>query len=215
MKAGAATRAITAVLRHPLVMRCKRVVRDVHWRVSSSRIEQPALPPNVRSVLFVCLGNICRSPFAGRLAENRYPNLAITFGSAGIKASQSDRSPERACEAATAFGVSLQSHRPVAINRSLVDASDLIVAMEASQVEQLRTTYPDAANRITLLALFDDQARGYDRHCIEDPFMRPLSEFVHCFHRIDRAVSGLLTRLGVVSMASVEHANLVRRERIS
>ena len=215
MKGGPATRVITAVLRHPLVMRCKRVVRDLRWRVSGSRIELPALPPNVRSVLFVCLGNICRSPFAGRLAEDRYANLPITFRSAGIKASQSDRSPDNACEAAAAFGVSLQSHRPVAINRSLVDASDLIVAMEASQVVELRATYPDAANRITLLALYDERARGYDRYCIEDPFMRPLSDFTHCFHRIDRAVSGLLTRLGVVSMASVQDANLARRERIS
>jgi protein-tyrosine phosphatase len=178
-------------------MRAKRFVRDVKWRLRGVTLEEPRLPDAVQSILFVCLGNICRSPFAGRLAQQRFADLPIRFSSAGIHASQANKSPDAACQAAAEFGVSLENHRPALLTPHLVQSSDLIVVMELAQLELLRTSYPDAASRIVLLPLFDQEARGFDRSCIEDPFMRPLAEFRQCFGRIDRSISALVARLAL------------------
>ena len=188
-------RALTTAAHHPLAMRAKRTLRSVKWHFDGVRIENPPLPADVRSVLFVCLGNICRSPFASAVAARRYAELegrTIRIESAGIKTSQAARSPREACTAAAEFGVSLAGHRPVPVTPELIDTFDLIVVMEVSQVEQLRAAYPDAARRIVLLPLFDDEARGLTRYQIDDPFMLPVIEFRHCYQRIDRAVIGLI-----------------------
>ena len=200
--AGGWSQLLTRLLRHPAAMRVKRVVRDVTSSVGSSRLSNPAPPANVRSVVFVCLGNICRSPFAGRLAAERLSATGIDFGSAGISAKQSNRCPDEAHEAAARFGVSLADHQPLRLTRAIVDAADLLVAMEAAQVDELRRAYPDAAARIVLLPLFDGQARGFDRFCIADPFMRPVGEFVECFERIERALAGLATYLDIAAPRS-------------
>jgi protein-tyrosine phosphatase len=189
---------ITRLVRHPWSMRLKRFIRDAGWRLNGSRLQNPPVPPGVRSVLFVCLGNICRSPFAGLIAERRLSERGMTgvrSASAGIHTTQSGRSPKEACTAALPFGVSLDRHRPELLTPVLMQAHDLIVVMESGQLEQLRATYPDAVDRIVLLPLFDDQATGYAQYHIDDPFQRPLAEFEACYRRIDRAVGRLLDEM--------------------
>ena len=63
-----ASRVLTAVLTHPLALALKRPARNVRWRIRGRGIANPPLPHRVSSVLFVCLGNICRSPFGALLA---------------------------------------------------------------------------------------------------------------------------------------------------
>jgi protein-tyrosine phosphatase len=150
--------------------------------------------------LFVCLGNICRSPFAAVLAERRFRELGVTgihCASAGISTRQSNRAPEYACEVAeAAYGVSLRDHRPQTMTRELADTFDLIVVMEAGQLEQLRAAYPYARARTVLLSLFDaDGVPAYQRYHIDDPFSQPRAAFEASYRRIDRAVSRLIEAL--------------------
>lgn len=191
--------AVSAVLKHPVVIRVKAVVRDVTWRIAPPAVGNPPLPERVDAVIFVCLGNICRSPFAGLLAERRLtetPGMQTVARSAGIKTTQSARSPREAVDAAAPYGVSLELHRPVTLSAELMAAHDLVVVMEAAQMEQLRRTYPQWAERIVLLPLFDPDASGYARYHIDDPFMQPPEAFAACYRRIDRAVTSLCRSLG-------------------
>ena len=61
-------KVLTAILTHPLTMAVKRPVRDAWWRVRGMSIAEASLPAEPRSLLFICKGNICRSPFAERYA---------------------------------------------------------------------------------------------------------------------------------------------------
>jgi len=192
-------RVVTALLTNRAAVAIKRPLRDLLWTVKGARIRNPPLPAKVESILFVCLGNICRSPFAALLATNRLTQAnvkRIRCASAGIRATQAARSPEAACDAAVAHGLSLVDHRPTTLTRELIDAHDLIVVMEATQLVELRATYPDATDRLFLLSLFDGQAStGYDRYNIADPFSRPRAVFEICFNRIDRSLSRLIALL--------------------
>ena len=195
---SAGERAVAAVLRHPLGRAIKGPLRDLWWRLKAIGIRNPKLPERVESVLFVCLGNICRSPFAALVASSRpaFSVPARRFASAGISTKQAARPPQEACDAGAVYGVVLSGHRPQTLTRELMDAFDLIVVMETSQLEQLRRSYPDAIDRVVLLSLFDPEATGgYQRYNIADPFSQPRSVFDACYRRIDRAIATLMTAL--------------------
>lgn len=194
-----AERAITAVLTSAPATAIKRAIRDVKWSVKGSGLTNPPWPSRVESIVFVCLGNICRSPFAAVLTEKKLAEAGrsdIRCESAGIRANQAGRAPEEACAVAGEYGLSLQEHRPTKLTRELIDRHDLVVVMEVPQLEQLRQSYPDAASRIVLLSLLDPESpAGYQRYHITDPFMQPRTAFEACYRRIDRATSNLLRQL--------------------
>jgi protein-tyrosine-phosphatase len=79
-------------------------------------------------VLFVCAGNICRSPFAEglarRLATER--GLDVEFASAGEIALDGDRCPPDAVAVAKEYGVDLSSHRA---RRLTTDKADKVVPL--------------------------------------------------------------------------------------
>lgn len=199
-----AARLIRAVLTHPVALLVKRAGRDVVWAVKGRRVVNPPVPASVRSVLFVCLGNICRSPFAEYVAARRFAELgvAITCGSAGITARQSGRVPPNGRGVAVDdYGIRLEQHQPRRLDREMVDAFDLVVVMEAGQLSLLRAAYPHAAHRLMLLPLLDPASVSpHQRYHIDDPFQQPRAAFVESFARIDRAVSRLVDQ--IVSRAS-------------
>ena len=185
-------------LTHPLVMAAKRPLKDALWIARGRAFANPPLPRRVTSVLFICKGNICRSPFAGirfrQLLDARGLS-GVRSASAGISTTQAARAPQEACTAAGGYGHSLDAHEPLQLTRELVREHDLVVVMEADQLRQLRASYPDAADRILLLPLLDEEASGYERFNISDPFGGPLDGFHACYARIDRALQRLLDQL--------------------
>lgn len=164
-------------------------------------------------MLFVCLGNICRSPFAEAIAARRLGSESehlIRFASAGIKTRQAAEPPVEAREVAATFGVSLDGHRPQLLTRELMEAHDMVVVMESGQRDQLRAAYPDLERRVFLLSLFDDEAVGLERYNIADPFALPRLVYEDCYLRVDRAVAALLATL---SGAVAEPEQPVSRRR--
>lgn len=186
------------LLRHPWLRPLKAAVRDLAWRVKGRRIANPPLPPDVESVLFICLGNICRSPFAEVIAQERLRARGRALprvSSAGIHTRQAAAPPDDARAAAAAYGVSLETHRPRQLTAEMMEAHDLVVVMEHAQMAQLHATFPQFRERVFLLPLFDAGAAGRARFVIDDPFAQSRAVFDACYRRIDRTVSTLLTAI--------------------
>src|SRR5262245_59904175 len=191
-------RTVTAPLSRSIARRVKEAVRRVRWAVRPPSVDRPAIPAHVRSVLFVCLGNICRSPFAALVAERQLEERGVTgvlCFSAGLQPSEADASPAEACAASARYGVSLRDHRPQPITRALVDRCDLVVVMERAHVEDFRNAYPDRRARSVLLPLFDERARGAARYSIADPFGHRPRAYDDCYRRIQRAVAELVAQI--------------------
>ena len=153
------------------------------------------------SCLFICLGNICRSPFAEYLAREIAKQKGIThlcFESAGLKVDKPFSSPKNAVLAASNFGISLENHRSKPIDLQMIEANDVIFAMEARHVSELKKIYPMIAGKIALIPLIDPKhgkpGGGYLRHNIPDPFGKSLDEFTTCYVHIQRCLSSLFKK---------------------
>lgn len=174
--------------------------------VRGTSIHELALPARSRSVLFVCKGNICRSPFAEHVARKLFHDLvgdakqSIAFQSAGLHVTVPKAPQKTAIVVAHRFGVSLEEHRSQPISQELVAASDVIVAMEGWQYDELRSRFKVYKDKICLLSLFfrDAPSRfGYDAFNIRDPYGGSQNTFEECFEKIERAVKVLLVECGV------------------
>jgi protein-tyrosine phosphatase len=152
----------------------------------------------VSSVLFVCLGNICRSPLGEGVlrhlvAEHSALTGRVETDSAGTAAYHTGESPDlRSIEAAARHGVSLagQSARPVEVED--FHRFDLILAMDAENLKNLEALRP-AGSSCTLRRLRDyDPAGAGD---VPDPYYGGSDGFEDVFKMVHRSCVGLLAEI--------------------
>jgi protein-tyrosine phosphatase len=148
----------------------------------------------VRRLLFVCLGNIIRSPLAEQLFSDlaRQSGVADNFSvdSAGTGDWHSGQSPDpRMVETAAKHGLTLGgTARQVRPND--LDDFDLILAMDESNradlLELART--PGQRGKIRMLREFDPQRDDFD---VPDPWYGGRGDFEQTYQIIERSVRGL------------------------
>jgi protein-tyrosine phosphatase len=149
-------------------------------------------------VLFVCLGNICRSPtaeavMAGLVADAGLAE-AIELDSAGTGAWHVGSPPDaRATAAAAARGVAMRgTARQVTVED--FEAFDLLLAMDAENHRNLRALAPhlEAAAKVRMLREFDLAAASLD---VPDPYYGGDDGFDRVLDLVEAACVGLLMEL--------------------
>lgn len=155
-------------------------------------------PARSHSILFVCLGNICRSPLAEGVFRHRVEEAGLEgrfrIVSAGTGGWHVGDSPDpRSRAVAEARGVSLEGQTARRVASSDFDDFDLIVAMDRSNLSDLRRmSGVDRHARIVLL-------RDYDREPgdgeVPDPYYGGPDGFDHVFDMVDRCCEQLLDAL--------------------
>ena len=103
-------------------------------------------------IVFLCYGNICRSPLAAKLAEQELSGMTIE--SAGFHEHAGRSCPEKMLRIGSSFGVDLSNHQSVRATRELLLSADLVVAMDPENLDRLRSEFPEMQGRTTLLGLF-------------------------------------------------------------
>lgn len=109
--------------------------------------------------------------------------------SAGIAALVGQGMDPLASAVLAAHGIDGSAHRARQFTRDLAQQSDLILAMEQSQLASVRATVPEASGKLFLL---DKWAAARD---IPDPYRRHRSAFEHVYTMIDEGVHGWLPYL--------------------
>jgi len=166
-----------------------RILHPLRRRAVLDRLH--ADPP--RSVLFVCHGNICRSPFAAELALLQLAGrngAGIAVASAGIL-EPGRPCPVEAMAAARQHGVDLTMHRSRNLSPALVASADLVVVMDTGQREHVCAVYRRRRRDVVLLGDFDPRPDA--GRTLIDPVDRPRDVFDACYDRIQRCVLTLTT----------------------
>ena len=147
----------------------------------------------IANILFVCTGNICRSPFAQGLftkLASRKDHQDLFADSAGLIALPGNPATTLAQRVAAEYGVSLTDHQAKPVTENLVDWSDLILVMEKGHKEALLFNSPKASDKVLLIrhfARFGSRNRG-----IADPYGLNYDAYRFCFLDIEDAVTGLV-----------------------
>jgi protein-tyrosine phosphatase len=149
-------------------------------------------------ILFVCLGNICRSPTAEavfrHIVAREAPDLDVTIASAGIGSWHIGEPPdERAQAAARRRGFDMSRQRARQIRREDLIEFDLILAMDRENLAELQRRAPtEGRERVRLFLEFADEP---DVDEVPDPYYGGDEGFERVLDLTESAARGLLDYL--------------------
>lgn len=148
-------------------------VRDIEWH-------------SVRRLVFVCLGNICRSPYASFRAQS----LGVSATSFGLDAVEGAPADPTASKNALLRGVNLSGHRSHGLVSTRLTDGDLIIVFEPRQLAEVRRRF-GVQTPAKLLGIWSRPHRPH----IQDPYGRSDRYFQRCFSVIDANIAKLVERM--------------------
>ena len=175
-----------------LAWRCFRLQRLHQGGARAQRVHR--LVPGARSFLFVCQGNIVRSPLAAALFRRRLPAHLqdVQVMSAGAGTYAEGRSDPRAQAVATRFNVSLDGHKSKWVTPAMLEAADVVLAMDVLNEATLWQRFPRFRDKVLLLAEVDEHAKSLE---IEDPYDKNEEQLRACSEQLSHYVDMLIALL--------------------
>ncbi|HWU62961.1 MAG TPA: low molecular weight protein-tyrosine-phosphatase [Ensifer sp.] len=164
------------------------------------------------SVLFVCLGNICRSPLAEgvfrHIVEQQGLANRITTDSAGTGGWHTGEAPDRRSIAVAAQdGIDLSRLKARQIKARDFEAFDIILGMDASNVSNIRRIAPNETH--DRVHLFSTLTLG-ENWDVPDPYYGDASDFERVYHMISEGCMSLAERLKSSDMSASGNTSSVR-----
>jgi protein-tyrosine phosphatase len=150
----------------------------------------------VKSILFVCMGNICRSPSAEAVFTHKAKaqGLSLTIDSAGTVGAHAREKPDhRAQKVGVERGYSFDGLKARKVKVEDFDKFDLILAMDNDNVEELKKVAP--SNLQHKILLFLDFAKNHEENEVPDPYYGGVNGFRFVLDLVEDASDGLLAQL--------------------
>ncbi|MBV8900998.1 MAG: serine hydroxymethyltransferase [Verrucomicrobia bacterium] len=165
-----------------------------------------------KTVLFVCTGNICRSPMAEGLFRAMVADRNdLRVRSAGVSTYPGQPASGHAVQALAELGIDIGRHRSTPLDEELIQAATCIVAMTRSHLDSILYLYPEAAEKTFLLREFEDNANTLD---VADPIGLGFEAYVFTREVIRRALPGILRFIdngGLDTISSSKSPNMTNR----
>jgi len=146
----------------------------------------------MKTILFICTGNVCRSPMAeGIFRQVVHGRGNYRVASAGLGAMEGQPPSAHAVDAVKELGIDISSQRSRMLTPSLVAQADYIFGMTHSHVDTVMLLYPHAAEKTFLLREFDDTLDPFEKD-ISDPIGGSYDVYVNCRDQIEQGIVSLL-----------------------
>ena len=152
----------------------------------------------VKKILFVCIGNQCRSPMAEHLfkqilARSQNPNAKeIAATSAGTATYNGAPASRKTIEVMRRRGIDLGGFRAKQVTPELIDWADLVLAVDRRNKKAIVNMFPDATAKTFTLK---EYAGSDDNLDVEDPVGRPIEEYEKSVSDIEETLVKLFKKL--------------------
>lgn len=148
-------------------------------------------------IMFVCTGNICRSPMAHHYMQKRVKDLNIEdnflISSCGVYACTGEKATQNAIFVMKEYDVDMENHRATNIADTNIEDYDYIITLTTRHKEQIRYFYPKLGNNIYTLREFVDNNEMYKD--IDDPWGLNVTVYKNCALEIVEKVDKLIEKL--------------------
>jgi RpiB/LacA/LacB family sugar-phosphate isomerase len=146
----------------------------------------------MKTILFICTGNVCRSPMAEGIFRKAVQSRgAFRVLSAGLGAMQGQPPSAHAIQAVREIGIDIASLRSRMVTPELVLQADYILGMTHSHVDTVTLLYPQAAEKTFLLREFDETLDTFEKD-ISDPIGGSYEVYLNCRDQIEQGIASLL-----------------------
>ncbi len=143
----------------------------------------------IERILFVCYGNICRSPLAEIHARSLGPGLEVD--STGFHETVERTAPEWYQAVCSSLGIELSDSRSKCINAAQVERAQLIILADTDNLDEFKRRYPDAMHKTTMLGMFLPVPRA----TIDDPYTQDPGSARHTAREVMTAVERLVASI--------------------
>lgn len=134
----------------------------------------------IKTILVVCVGNICRSPMAEYFLKETYPQL--TIHSAGIQGLTGHPADEKAMLCMQNLSIDMQSHIAKKLDAQMLKNADLVLVMSQNQLKHIERTWPFAKGKTFRL--------GHWQQCdVADPYQHDQAMFDQTCQLIQSCIS--------------------------
>ena len=146
----------------------------------------------MKTILFVCTGNVCRSPMAEGLFRHAVKGRGdYRVFSAGVGAIDGQAPSPNAVRAMKEIGIEIGHQRSRMLTGELVNQADYIFGMTHSHVDSVILLYPQAAEKTFLLREFDETLDIYEKD-ISDPIGGSFDIYCNCRDQIEQGIASML-----------------------
>src|SRR6187455_749496 len=146
----------------------------------------------MKTILFVCTGNVCRSPMAEGLFRHAVAGRNdCRVLSAGLGAMDGQPPSAYAVQAMKEIGIDISRQRSRMLTADLVQQADYIFGMTHSHVDTVTLLYPQAAEKTFLLREFDDTLDTFEKD-ISDPIGGSYDVYLNCRDQIEQGIASLM-----------------------
>ena len=172
-------------------LRYRKLLNDFTLTYDTKREKSQYFSRPVKTILFLCYGNICRSPFSAIYWNNKITegNLSgpVAF-SAGFHKRAGRSSPMYIANVAKNYGVDLTCHGSGLVTRKDILSADVVFVMDRLNYQQLLSFVPKAKEKTYLLGHFAENGKIE----IEDPWNKGVEDARRCYDHIILSIDNLM-----------------------
>ncbi|MGA2281419.1 MAG: ribose 5-phosphate isomerase B [Verrucomicrobiota bacterium] len=160
----------------------------------------------MKTILFICTGNVCRSPMAEALFQRAAAGRGeFRVFSAGLGAVDGQPPTAHSVAAMRELGIDISQQHSRMLTADLVRQADYIFGMTHSHVDAIALLYPPAAEKTFLLREFDDTLEEFEKD-ISDPIGGTYEVYENCRDQIEQGLASLLKFMEQHEILSAPHA---------